>query len=116
MSVVAVVIHTLLYMSWMEAEKCWSIPLISDSLFYFYLYPLGVFVLHYHVIKKKYFKKNSGPNDERSTPSEKKNSRKPCATSGRKLGILTRAAREFEDSQVVQPLLLFKKLKSVSVI
>lgn len=43
---------------------------------------------------------SSGPNDERSTPSEKKNSRKPCATSGRKLGILTRAAREFEDSQV----------------
>lgn len=57
MSVVAVVIHTLLYMSWMEAEKCWSIPLISDLLFYFYLYPLGVFVLHYHVIKKNTLKK-----------------------------------------------------------
>ncbi|MCJ8744541.1 hypothetical protein PDJAM_G00119860 [Pangasius djambal] len=46
---------------------------------------------------------SSGPNDQLSTTSEKQNSnsRKPSALSGRKLGILERAAREFEDSQAI---------------
>ncbi|XP_026788279.2 telomeric repeat-binding factor 2-interacting protein 1 [Pangasianodon hypophthalmus] len=46
---------------------------------------------------------SSGPNDQLSTTSEKQNSnsRKSSAPSGRKLGILERAAREFEDSQAI---------------
>ncbi|XP_017560342.1 telomeric repeat-binding factor 2-interacting protein 1 [Pygocentrus nattereri] len=40
-----------------------------------------------------------GPNDQLTTPTETR--QKPSRTHGRKLGILERAAREFEDSQML---------------
>ncbi|XP_072522161.1 telomeric repeat-binding factor 2-interacting protein 1 [Salminus brasiliensis] len=44
---------------------------------------------------------SEGPSNQQTTPTETRQKRQTSITPGRKLGILERAAREFEDSQVV---------------